>query len=80
MQPPKAGKAIILDSRTEVIRYDNDTTIEYFGFALPGTSELALKWKIMRITYAGEDWILEWADGNSNYDNVWHSRLTLEYS
>lgn len=64
--------------KTEMIIYDDAiaaTGFEYFGWALPGTDTGATTWKMMRITYVGNDFTLEWADGNKNYDNEWDDRV-----
>lgn len=68
--------------KTEKILYDDDITTnskEYFGWSIPGTATSASVWKVMRITYTGNDFVLEWADGNKNYDNVWDNRTALTY-
>ena len=55
------------------------TTLFYVGeatFAAPTTSPL---WRIRRIdTSAGVS--VTWADGNSNYDNVWDDHTSLTYT
>lgn len=64
------------------IVYDNDKSAnnkEYFGWAKIGIATSAAKWKIMRITYVGDDFTVEWADGNQLYDNVWDNRTSLTY-
>ncbi len=65
--------------KTEKILYDDDISSnskEYFGWALPNTATSVSLWKIMRISYSGNDFTLEWADGNKNYDNEWDNRVT----
>jgi len=78
-QAPVASKSIITEGRTEKVAYDKDGVVEYFGFALPGTALTDSKWKILRITTTGTDWVLDWADGDASYDNKWSSRTTLTY-
>ena len=78
----------ILESETVATlaqRVDDTTssTIFYFGEALPGQLNSNATWRIQRITFItpGEDDVeIEWADGNSNFDNVWNNRLALVYS
>ena len=58
-------------------------TVLYFAQALAGTLDAAATWQIQRITFTtpGEDdSVIEWADGDIKYDNVWDDRLTLSYS
>jgi len=70
----------VVEGRTEVIRWDDvsGTTI-YIGWALPGTAITTAQWKIARMTYTGDDWVYEFADGNDSYDNSFNDRATLSY-
>lgn len=66
-------------------RIDDTTasTIYYFGEAVPGTLDANALWRISRITFItpGEDDVdIEWADGDSDFDNIWDDRLGLSYS
>ena len=76
----------IVPKAIQKIEYDNDVSgnsKEYFGWAAIDTATSAGSWKIMRITYATanatDDFVIEWADGNALYDNVWDSRTSLTY-
>jgi vacuolar-type H+-ATPase subunit E/Vma4 len=54
-------------------------TVMYVGEASPSAALSSPVWRIKRIdTTSGV--IVEWADGNSNFDNVWADRLTLSYN
>jgi len=56
-----------------------NSTISYIGKALPGTSTSSSLWKIAKIdTTSGIS--IKWADGNSNFDNIWDNRASLTYS
>lgn len=58
----------------------NETLI-YRGEALPGASETGAVWRVRRLSIAGDDDVTEeWADGNSNFDNIWANRDSLSYS
>ena len=66
-------------------RVDDTTSssVYYFGEAQPGVVDASALWRIQRITFItpGEDDVdIEWADGNSSFDNVWDDRLILGYS
>jgi len=66
-------------------RVDDTTTstIYYFGEAVPGTVDADALWRIQRITFItpGEDDVdIEWANGDSAFDNIWNDRLALPYS
>lgn len=57
-----------------------DPQVLYRGEAAPGTPTNASLWRIQRITINGDDVVIEWADGNANFDNVFDNRLILSYS
>lgn len=56
----------------------------YVGFAPPGELPDQRIWKIMFLEYdgfpTGNLIRRTWADGNTNFDNIWTDRLTLSYS
>lgn len=75
-------QSVQIVKKTEKIEYDDDKTAnnkEYFGWAKIGSATSAAVWKIMRITYTGNDFVLDWADGNMLYDNSWDNRSSLTY-
>lgn len=51
----------------------------YYAWALPGTSESVAEWRISRWTVASPQKLL-WADGDTDFDNVWADRASLSYS
>jgi len=57
-------------------------TIIYKGWADVGTLTSAGTWRIQKIEFVGvdEDVVVTWADGDSNFDNIWESRLLYTYS
>jgi hypothetical protein len=69
---------------TYAVRIDEATsTVTYIGEAAPGTLSSAASWRIQRITFItpGEDDAeIEWADGDSDFNNVWNNRASLTYS
>ncbi len=53
-------------------------TLFYVGEATCAAPTSAAIWRIKRVdTSVGVD--LTWADGNTQYDNVWDNRTTLNY-
>ena len=53
----------------------------YEGFAPAGTATSAASWQIKRNTWTNNQLTaVEWADGNTNFDNVWDNRASLSYS
>lgn len=55
-------------------------SITYLGKADPGTGAASALWQIQRITTSGTTTTVEFADGNSDFDNVWNNRASLSYS
>jgi hypothetical protein len=54
--------------------------IIYIGSAPAGVSGGSAGWKVQRITTSSGGAVIEWADGNILYDNVWDNRASLTYS
>lgn len=59
-------------------RLDEGATYTYVGKAVAGTASSAASWQIQRYTADYSQGIF--ADGDSNFDNVWDNRATLSYS
>lgn len=60
---------------------DSPVYIGYAQSASPTTPTDEAIWKIVRLTYDGDNVeAIEYADGNSKFDNVWDDRATLDYS
>lgn len=49
----------------------------YRGEALPGSEVGAPAWRIWRVSAGGN--VVEWADGDGDFDNVWDDRALLTY-
>lgn len=67
-------------STVYALRLDDVTGVSYVGEALPGALTSGASWRIKRITETGPDLVIEFADGNSSFDNIWDNRLALSYS
>ncbi|HHE64449.1 MAG TPA: hypothetical protein ENL09_00310 [Bacteroidetes bacterium] len=57
-----------------------DANTAYYGFAEPGSSTSDPVWRIMKKVVSGTVTAYLWADGDTNFDNVWDSRASLSYS
>ena len=65
----------------ETVRIDEASdTVIYKGNAPVGTSDSSSQWKIQKITIVGAITKIEYADGNTNYDNSWDNRASLTYN
>jgi hypothetical protein len=53
----------------------------YKAWAATGSATTANVWRIQRITFVGtdDDVVIEWADGDGNFDNIWDDRASLTY-
>jgi hypothetical protein len=52
----------------------------YVGVAETGSDESLAVWQIKKISVSGAVTKITWADGNSDFDNVWADRASLTYS
>lgn len=65
----------------EVEKIDqNANGYTYFGKAVPGTLTSAATWQIQRMGVVGAVTTYDWADGDSEFNNVWDNRTALIYS
>lgn len=62
------------------IKDRNADGYEYSGIAEPGSATSAASWRIMRFNMLNNPVVVQWADGNSDEDNVWDNRASLSYS
>lgn len=63
------------------LKLDDTTTanVTYIGEAVPGTSAATAAWRIKRLDET-TGLVIQWADGNGNFDNNWNNRASLSYS
>lgn len=59
-----------------------NTTIEYIGYATPGTNEAAQKWFIKKLIYDVNGFQTDelFANGNASFDKAWSLRTSYSYS
>lgn len=55
-------------------------TVNYFGFAAAGSAEGSAVWRIKRLTVTGTVTDIKFADGDTNFDNIWTNRAALTYT
>jgi len=69
----------VRDNTLTTLYEEASSTIAYLGKALPGVLSSEALWRISKIdTSSGI--ITTFADGNSNFDNIWDNRAALSYS
>lgn len=73
-----SGETTVPSYTKRVDEIDESTT--YIGEADPGSSESDPVWRIQKLEFTGPDIDILWANGNSNFDNVWDDRTSLTYS
>jgi hypothetical protein len=54
-------------------------SITYVGKAAAGTANSSAAWQISRMSVSGSVTSIEYADSNTNFDNVWDNRASLSY-
>ena len=63
------------------IAYDASDNPQYVGEAPPGSATSSAVWRIKKVTWSdSKATAVEWADGNTKFDNVWDDRASLTYS
>lgn len=78
----ESSAPVRLPSNLRKILYDEpSSSVAYLGTAAPGSTPADAVWRIQRLSYGpGNNLIVEWADGDAEYDNVWDNRSALNYS
>jgi hypothetical protein len=82
-QPGPAGPTGLSEDSVAYARQTDFATesLIYKGEAEAGTSFSTAAWRIRRIVLSEDGDVSEtWADGDSNFDNVWDDRASLSYS
>ena len=59
---------------------DAGSGVTYVGEAAPGTTNGQSYWRIKKIVETGDDITITWADGNTDFDNIWNNRVSIVYS
>lgn len=67
-------------STDALILEDAGGGITYVGTAPPGSSENSPVWRIKQVLTTGADLRILWADGDSEFNNVWADRVSLSYT
>lgn len=67
---------------TIMLEYDGSNNPIYIGYAIPGSIVSSATWRIKKMTYdiVNNPTNIQWADGNTNFDNIWDNRATYSYS
>lgn len=72
-----ATKIVFLPITTKIDEADASTT--YVGEAEIKTQTSTAEWRIKKISVSGNVTTISWADGDSNFNNIWDDRATLTY-
>lgn len=72
---------VIVESQVYAIQLDESGTTTYIGKATVGSLTSLPMWQIQKLDESGSpELIITWADGDSNFDNIWDNRAALSYS
>lgn len=73
--------AIRKDYATQ-LAYDGNGNVQYKGIAQAGATTSTANWQIRRFNYDGSDNLthIDWADGDTDFNNVWDNYASLSYS
>jgi len=66
---------------TTALDYDGSGNLIYQGQASAGSAKSAAGWRIKKFVYSGSDITdIQFADGDTKFDNIWDNRVSLSYS
>lgn len=70
------------DFYSERFEYDGSNNLVYYGSAPVGTATSDAGWQIVNLAYDGSNNLVSYlyANGSSQYDQVWDDRAGLSYS
>lgn len=72
---------LLIDNKKLIVDDITTTDVTYVGKATIGTAEDAALWQIKKIDETTGISKILWADGDTNYDNIWDNRaITIVYS
>lgn len=77
-----AGNAVLEVTGDLALKYVADGSVDttyYLGTAAPGSDGADAVWQIKKIDESTGT-VITWADGNSDFDNVWDDRESLTYA
>lgn len=80
---PISGGSTTVVEYTRLIDETSTTDVTYIGEALPTGSAIATSspvWRIKKIDESGAVTSIKWADGDTNFNNIWDNRTSLTYS
>lgn len=69
-----------LDVPQAIRLHEVDAATTFIGKGKPGSGDSAAVWQIQRLTVVGMVILVEWAEGDDEFDNVWDDRASLSYS
>jgi hypothetical protein len=71
---------IKVGSVSYTVRLDKvSSSLTYIGYAVPGSSESASVWMIRRLSKSGNVTTIDFADSDSQFNNIWANRTGLTY-
>ena len=54
--------------------------LTYIGFAKLGSATSSAVWQIFRVQKTGSTTLIQYADGDTRYNNIWDDRASLTYT
>lgn len=79
--PGGSMNRVVTENLTSAYDYDGSGNPIYIGKATAGSAKSTAVWQIKKLTWDGNNLTdIQWANGNTNYDNVWNNRASLSYS
>lgn len=63
-----------------ITRIDDLGSIIYIGYGRPAAATNEASWRVLRMNTTGSETVVQFADGDDKFDNVWDNRASLSYS
>jgi hypothetical protein len=85
LEPNEDGSINVTGTITSIdkvyaVRIDEvNANLSYVGKAEIGSLNSNAVWQIQRVQKTAQVTSITWADGNSNFDNIWNNRASLTY-
>ena len=73
------GDVTVTDVAYATILDEASSTITYIGKAPTGSATASSVWQIQRVD-SSSGLVIQWADGDAAFNNVWNNRAALPYS
>ena len=72
-------KTVTAETKYSALIYDAGGGVTYYGFAEPGSTTSAAKWRIMKGDSSSNPTTYYYANGTANFIHVWDNYMNYTY-